>query len=324
MLARAQCAEGTERVALLDSLGLDEYADPASLREMLSRVLVAARIDTFGCGRMQHKYEQCGTGRFFATGSNLQSAPNIIKRVALHGLWQYDFANCHLTILYQLADRAGIACPTLLDYVKNKQPIRQAVADRVGISVEQAKTCLLKVTYGAKASLRLVDAIPSEIGVSRARIFYRDSFVVKLKKELVAVRDALLANWPQEGGVILNALGLPCSAKARPAERLAHILQGIEAQALLAAVGSLPGQIVLLEHDGFVMRNPIDVPATMRVVSKATGFKLTIEELRLSLPRGIDIRPQNHRRSLRNGVFSSPFATDSRSFSAKITEGCVL
>ena len=56
-----------------------------------------------GYGKIAHEYVMCGTGRLFAKGISLQSAPKIIKQCALPGMWEYDFSNCHFTIIKQLA-----------------------------------------------------------------------------------------------------------------------------------------------------------------------------------------------------------------------------
>lgn len=293
-LACAERVSGPQRDQLLSMLGLGREIDLRRLRSILNRVRTSARLDLVGRGRIAHEYVQCDTGRLFATGVSLQSSPKLIKRVALHGYYEYDIENCHPSFFEALAGHAGVDCPMVRYYLTHKVAVRQEVSGRLGITVQQFKDCLLALTYGAAASLRSENNIPKEIGVDKAREFFRDPFVAAFKQELMAGRKAILKRWPQKGGQIFNALGLPISTKAKASERLAHLLQGIEAQALLAIVAKYHGQILLLEHDGFVSRSPLDRHDVERLVYEATGFSLQFKCELIELPEALTSRTSEY------------------------------
>ena len=85
----------------------------------------------------------------------------------------------------------------------------------------------------------------------------------------------------RQGG-LANAFGKSIKADAHsPEQRLAHLIQGIEAQVLLACVERHPGEIVLVQHDGFTAAKPLDVPALEQAIQTATGYVLTLEEKRV-------------------------------------------
>lgn len=62
---------------------------------------------------------------------------------------------------------------------------------------------------------------------------------------------------------------------------MAHLIQGIEAKALQAAVNLYPNDIVLLQHDGFAATARLDVSAITDAVFSATGYCLELEEERI-------------------------------------------
>jgi hypothetical protein len=281
-LQRAGPAELAERMASLD---LDPSTHLDYVSNALREVMLAARTDVAGYGFIAHDYIMCETGRLFARGANLQSAPRIVKRFALHGSWQYDFSNCHFSIIQQLAERAGQQCPTVSKYLARKKKIRHELSASVAVPVDSVKACLIALGYGAGLSVRSQDAIAKEIGSDRARAFIQQPFVRALHKELTRVRQVILAQYPPRRGAVWNALGLPCNSEAKAGELQAHILQGIEAQALLAILRRYHDRILLLEHDGFVSSVALDTDEVEAVVSEATGFKLVLEGGIIQLPK---------------------------------------
>ena len=64
---------------------------------------------------------------------------------------------------------------------------------------------------------------------------------------------------------------------------LAHLIQGAEAAALLAAFNLHPNDIVLLQHDGFVAHRRLNAKAIELAVKEATGLALTLEEQQIRI-----------------------------------------
>ena len=95
-------------------------------------------------------------------------------------------------------------------------------------------------------------------------------------------------------------LNLPFK-KATKGELQAHILQGIEAQALFAVLRRYRKQLLLLEHDGFVATQQLDMTAVEAVVAEAIGCELRLEVEEIRLPAAVDAEkslcPQYYRNS---------------------------
>jgi hypothetical protein len=273
-----------ERLRRLAALKMDPDVDLLRRRRVLGVITSDAKSDPAGYGRITHEYVMKSTGRLFAEGRGLQRAPRIIKRFALNGAFVFDFENCHFSIIQQLAAREGRDCPAVSHYLANKHEVRQEIADWAQISITQAKECLIGVGYGAATVNREGVTIPDAIGqLAAGRLFMNPTFSA-LQKELEEIRPLLLKPYTRRKGkgvVLKNALGLRFDEEAKRAEKgkigpkkQAHVLQGIEAQALLAVLRAYPNDILLLEHDGFVSREPIPLDVVERLVLEETGFRL--------------------------------------------------
>ena len=100
-----------------------------------------------------------------------------------------------------------------------------------------------------------------------------------LSGDIAKARDAVLSKCPKKRtGAIENDFGKSIAAKASPEQKMAHLLQGVEAKALQAVVNRYPDDIVLVQHDGFVSTARLDVDALGEAIFAATGYRLELEE----------------------------------------------
>jgi hypothetical protein len=190
-----------QRLASLGEGAIDENAATVDYYlDVISRVLKLSRTTVAGEGYLMHRYVEATSGRLYARNINLQTVPRLIKQAALRGLWEYDFANCHYSIFAQIAEHAGITCPEISRYLANKHATRQDLAKRNDLSIDEAKTCLLAIMYGARASEWYQTAIPQTIGIERARRLYQDHVFKALLGELESARAAIIDWWPRRNG----------------------------------------------------------------------------------------------------------------------------
>lgn len=91
------------------------------LIDATAQIIEISQTDVAGHGFCPHRYVQSGSGRLYATGLNLQSCPTLIKQAALAGHWEYDFSNCHFSILTQMAAKYGFVCSAISEYLANKK-----------------------------------------------------------------------------------------------------------------------------------------------------------------------------------------------------------
>ena len=254
------------------------------LYELTSQVIRMAKTDVAGHGYIAQQYTESPSGRWYANGVNLQNSSSLIKEAALAGLWEYDFSNCHFDIIKQMAAEYGYECKAIADYLADKKPTRQAIADQAGISVDQAKVCLLAVMYGARASTWHENAIPEEIGKEAATRLYKVAAFNGIVKDVARARAVILKKWPRTAnGSLTNAYGKAISGTDKRARQLAHLIQGAEAKALMVAIDMHPNDLVLLQHDGFVATRKLYVPAITKAVLQATGYLLALEESQIQV-----------------------------------------
>jgi hypothetical protein len=254
------------------------------LTDATGRIIRMAKIDILGEGYVMHRYAQSRSGRLYGVGVTLQNAPTLIKQAALVGQWEYDFSNCHFDILDQMAARFGHDCTAIRRYLDTKKATRQAIADAAGITYDQAKVCLLSTLYGARASLSYLSAIPDLIGEEAAARLYQVEQFKAVKADIQSARQKILAGWPRtRNGRLINDFGKAISVKAKAEERLAHLIQGVEALALKSAIDMYPDRICLVQHDGWASADPLDVSAIETVVRVNTGYTLKLEEERIQI-----------------------------------------
>lgn len=252
--------------------------------DTLGRLAGMAVKDDEGQWSILQRYVESESGRLYGKNINLQTVPRSIKQAALHGMWEYDFSNCHYTILHQLAAQYGVECNAIGDYLERKREVRHQLMRDLGIGEQQAKDCLIALIYGARFSHRAKDAIPRFIGKEKAERLYQHPLYVALRDDVAKARRELLLWWPRSRKRLQNAHGKWILESKSPAQILAHLLQGIEAQ-MLEAVRKMDtaGHILLLQHDGFASRQRLDIPAMREAIKVATGFDMPIEEQRISL-----------------------------------------
>lgn len=256
--------------------------------EWVRLIIRLAQTDIAGRGHVIHRYAECRTGRLYARGMSLQTAPRLVRKAALHGLYDYDIENCHYAIFDQLAARFGYQAEAVRHYLIHKREVREGIASRVGIRIEQAKMCLLALMFGARTIDRPDNAIPTEIGSAKARMLYRDTEFSALAADVKAGREVILDGWPKRRTTLLNDLGKKVKLSEKAEVKMAHIIQGIEAMAIRAAIDLYPDEIVLLMHDGFVTTRTVDVKMVEHRVFEETGYRLQLSGGVIVLPPDLE------------------------------------
>lgn len=251
--------------------------------DIIGRLMELAK-DHEGQRCVTQRYIEVESGRLYGKNINLQTVPKEVKQVALHGLWEYDFSNCHYSILHQLAAQNGIECLTVGHYLQNKKQVRSQIVDEVGIAEGDAKTCLIALIYGARFSTYYKAAIPKVVGKKAADKLYLHPLFVALHDDVTKAREGIISQWPRSRLRLQNAYGKWISEKDKDESQiLAHLLQGIEAKMLEAVRKLYPNEILLLQHDGFASSVRLDMNKMVLAVEEATGYRMKILEDRISL-----------------------------------------
>ena len=259
------------------------------------------------------RYQEKPCGRAFAMGVNLQNAPRVVREAALHGNWDIDLSNCHYAQLLQLAAKLLLDLPEVRWYLANKRAVRTSLATRVGITYDEAKTCLISLIYGARFTLWGNADIPQLVGKARARKLYADPQFRALRDDVKRARDAILLRVKKGAALLLsldqgkslraaeikqdqlfNAAGRSIHAKETegrrkgkwlaPSKLLAHILLGLEAKIMRVVVDACPDDVLLLMHDGFVARRELPSLELEDLIWRNTGLRMTLDQEQMVLP----------------------------------------
>ena len=267
-----------------DMFAQAQQEDFKYIAEAVGQLLRLANVDISERGYVMHRYVEASSGRLYARGVSLQTTPRVIRQAALHGLYEYDFENCHYSIFSQLAARYGFEAVGIGHYLANKKAVREQLAQDIGITLEQVKMCLLAIMYGARANTWHENAIPNEIGAVSAKALYAHPQFQGIAQDINQGRRVILTNWPTRRTTLLNDMGKRIKKNEKPERKLAHLLQGIEAKALRAVIELIPDDVLLLMHDGFVTSRPVDTRAMEQAVCQATGYELSLSGGVITLP----------------------------------------
>lgn len=243
------------------------------------QLILHSAHNTVAPGCVIHRYEQSSSGRMYSTDVNLQTVSRQARFAALHGLWDYDISNCHYAILVQMAQRAGYECTTVNYYLANKSKVRKELAEEFAITINQAKKLLLMLVYGAAMSEDPNAAIPEEVSLDVAKALYGHPFFTDMANDIAAARTAILKKTRVfRGGIKNMAHKVMKVSKKKDRHLLAHLIQGVEAQALHAALVLHTDQIHLIQHDGFTATTPdLDIAAIEQAIFDDTKYHLTLE-----------------------------------------------
>lgn len=269
------------------SLSLFGVASELDMKRLEARATWAATLyilantDLAGRGWIPMRYQEVDSGRLYAIETNLQNCPREVRMAALAGFLDYDISNCHYALLDQMAARAGFECDQIRYYLQNKKVVREQIAVEVGIEVEQVKTCLLAVIYGAAMSTSPLATFGEALGKEKARGLIEHPLFAMIAKEVKQAGMAVLEAAPKRSGSLMNAAGCGIRLNQNRRKKLAHLLQGAEAVILKAAVQFVEsrqqGNVILLQHDGFTTRKPIPVAELEAIILQQTGYQASFE-----------------------------------------------
>lgn len=250
--------------------------------DMANGLLDMAR-EKDGVYSITQRYIEVTSGRLYGKNINLATAPRALKQVALHGLWEYDIENCHYSILYQLSARHDLDCPAINHYLQNKRLVRDQMVDYLGITQNQAKTCLIAIIYGARFSSYYKTAIPKTIGLDAALKLYEHPLFLELKNEVTRAMDWIISRCPVSRKSIENDYGKWIGVDKGNPSIMAHLLQGVESKMLEAVRKLYTDEILLLQHDGFASSVRLDAKKIKQTIYEATGYSMDVEEAQIAL-----------------------------------------
>ncbi len=279
--------EQTSR-AIFDRYELNEQATVRAFQQ--TKIFIAESQAKRHPGMLPIRYVLHASGRLYAEGLNLQSCKREIRQAALAGYWDIDISNCHFSIMAQMAKQFGLPCPAIDDYVMRKGCWRNVIAQEVGITKKLVKKALNALGYGAPRSTSTYNEIPAQLGKERAAAFFKHHLAMALKKDIDVATSVILAKHPRKNNNLINLANRAIAiqdgegGKVKKSSLMSHLLQGVEAAALEAAVRACRGKVLLLQHDGFSATEYIEPEYLRAAVLEGTGYDLNFEVEKIQMP----------------------------------------
>lgn len=232
-------------------------------------------------------YVEAPSGRLYCSNTvNLQNAQREVKHAALSGCYEYDFENCHWSLLAQMADAAGVELEAVPEYLQAKKRWRESVALQAAVSVDDAKMVLTAMIYGAGLEPEPGKALHDALGPDALGRLRQCQEVMALHADVKRAREAVIqAHRRRTDGRVVNAArrvfdGRKVDSRRRSAATLAHILQGAESEALRAAMDAAT-DLRLIQHDGFTTATRQDRKRIEAAILERVGYRLELSEDRI-------------------------------------------
>ena len=252
-------------------------------REYLTRVMNEVRSIlelTNSNGKMPQCYKTSAAGRFYAMGLNLQNCSKLARMAALHGYYSYDIESCHHAIVLSLAEDYGIPCEHLRYYVENKKAFRTELADALGGQewLPVVKEILIAIIYGAQKNEHF-GVIQERLKADKFKDITNHPRFNGLYDELQEIFKVMIDNATRnpKTNLVKNVLGRTDKKAKKDSQQVAHLLQGIESQALQAVLSVHQSTVVPL-HDGWVCTDSESILEAERAILKAAGIPLEVGE----------------------------------------------
>jgi hypothetical protein len=267
-----------------ETLGTTAKGD--AYRDKLHRYLAAARqlhsmIQPADAANatpyIRERWELADSGRIYGQGYSLQRMPKEVRHAALGVCHKYDFKASAFALMAGLAHAIDptLRVSAILEYVKDRQIIRQRIARELGIGEDLVKTIFTALGFGAELKNNPYNAIrgalaraarmrhdPTErlprhiynnLGAEEFQRLAENQTFAYIYEELQEVNHAILAYFevnPLVIGENTYSDRDPKTGKQRnDRQKLAWIYQALESQAMLEFVDLVDQEPLLTTHD---------------------------------------------------------------------------
>ena len=172
----------------------------------------------------------------------------------------------------------------------NPKKIRNQIAKKIDILLDDAKICLIAIIYGAN-SFEWEDAkIPQLIGLDKSTMLIKHPRYNAIFKEVNEIRPEIISQWDNKKRIkYYNAMGKPVGIIESQKKILACLVQGIEALLLNTILHEHSKDIVLLQHDGFASTSRLSTTGMEKLLKDKTGFDMPVEEERIQIDASLSL-----------------------------------
>jgi hypothetical protein len=230
---------------------------------------------------IKERWEQADSGRIYGQGYSLQRMPKEVRHAALGYCYKYDFKASAFALMAGLAHaiNPAIKIGAVIDYVKNRNSIRQRIAKELNIDAGIVKTIFTAIGFGAElknnqynairgafakvarmqydASIRLERDVYNNLGADEFMRLVENSTFCYIYENLQVINQTILEHYKTNDLVIYDRtysnIDDKTGKKRNDRQKLAWIYQALEFTAMIEfadIVTDLSGKEALLTtHD---------------------------------------------------------------------------
>lgn len=264
---------------------------------------------------IKERWEQADSGRIYGQGYSLQRMSKEVRHAALGYCYKYDFKASAFALMAGLAHAINptIKIGAVIDYVKNRNSIRQRIAKELNMDESVVKTIFTAIGFGAElknnqfnairgafakvarmkhdASIRLERDIYNNLGADEFMRLVENRTFCYIYKELQVINQTILDYFKTNALVINNRsysnIDDKTGKKRNDRQKLAWIYQALEFTAMVQLsdlVEDLTQQEPLLTtHDCIYYKNKLSasvkVDATYLLNQKFPYLRFEEEEI---------------------------------------------
>lgn len=244
-------------------------------------------------GYIYQEYQEYPDGRIYGIHSpNLPTSCTEVRKAALHGYWEYDVENCHFVLLNILCMELGIDAPFIKQYASNKTHLRNEISNECGLPIREVKAALLSLLYGS--SLQNPEGALKEILGDGLQSILENKHFTDLANDIKSCRRKIIRHYADKHckyGCIYNVVSKPIKVERKKTKTsstitntlqiFSHIITGMEANILWKIGETFSKDLVLLQHDGFVLKHKVNPMLLEQVIHSELGYSVDFSETKL-------------------------------------------
>ena len=147
-----------------------------------------ARTDSLELGEVPQVYRQSENGRVTGYGMTIQNTARPLRKAMMQDYYDYDFKNCHYTILNHYGNYGAIN-----GYVEHTDEVRDMLSKDLGVDKDSVKLCILAMLYGAGDGKHEKHcAVASYLGAEKVDSFWNHTFIKNLQKDTIRAGKELM------------------------------------------------------------------------------------------------------------------------------------
>jgi hypothetical protein len=235
---------------------------------------------------LREVWRQADCGRIYGTQYSLQCMTKEVRNAALGECHKYDFKACAFALMAGLAHAID---PTLklgatLDYVKNRQKIRERIAKETGIDVVLVKQIFTALGFGAElkdnihnairgalaeaarkqydTSVRLERDVYNNLGANEYMRLTSNQTFKFIYEELQLLNATILQHFEGDDFEICcraySAINPKTGKKRKSRQKLAFIYQAMESCAMLEFAELAQQEPLLTTHDCIYFKHKLN------------------------------------------------------------------